>query len=489
MKAILSKKHYIQLIILETYLANGQVTVQQLEETTQATKQTILKQLNELENRGFFQVEKKKDHLLLRKNKPISYSEVYSYIYQDSVQLQFISLFFSRPFITTSEILKKLKISKSQFRRIKKQVADFLNCHDICLTDSPFYFTGDSSKLYQFFYVFFSEKYHANTQYILPKEQLILDQLLQAFTELPNFSTSREQQRLSSWIWVIIKLSVHIQKSTTYYKSADKKAISSATLPFDDSRIVIDYAHFKEVFKLSYTGVVQSNLLTFQSMMKEPKLSLEMQEKKQSLIQLTTELYQLFGENKEIELHYSIDQSLTLSGKIKYLLNDQKKRFVIEFFKQNGRFSAHTANRLLQKLITFRNEINDDPLFYEWLYLTIIYDKHLKELIRKNQQKKKIGLAFTYDQVHSELLITLLKTKLNEYAVFEIIDVQDSVMNDQNADSIDYWISNLPIAPQKNWLLLDNYPSLKEIRTLELLLQQSTIQPLIEALKKPLPTD
>ena len=34
MKAILSKKHYIQLIILETYLANGQVTVQQLEETT-----------------------------------------------------------------------------------------------------------------------------------------------------------------------------------------------------------------------------------------------------------------------------------------------------------------------------------------------------------------------------------------------------------------------------------------------------------------------
>lgn len=36
MKAILSKKHYIQLIILETYLANGQVTVQQLEETTQA---------------------------------------------------------------------------------------------------------------------------------------------------------------------------------------------------------------------------------------------------------------------------------------------------------------------------------------------------------------------------------------------------------------------------------------------------------------------
>ena len=60
MKAILSKKHYIQLIILETYLANGQVTVQQLEETTQATNQTILKQLNELENRGFFQVEKKK---------------------------------------------------------------------------------------------------------------------------------------------------------------------------------------------------------------------------------------------------------------------------------------------------------------------------------------------------------------------------------------------------------------------------------------------
>ncbi|EOE4935006.1 hypothetical protein ACYKV8_002227 [Enterococcus hirae] len=124
---------------------------------------------------------------------------------------------------------------------------------------------------------------------------------------------------------MIIKLSVHIQKSTTYYKSADKNAISSATLPFDDSRIVIDYAHFKEVFKLSYTGVVQSNLLTFQSMMKEPKLSLEMQGKKQSLIQLTTELYQLFGENKEIELHYSIDQSLTLSGKIKYLLNDQKK--------------------------------------------------------------------------------------------------------------------------------------------------------------------
>ncbi|EMF0060189.1 MarR family transcriptional regulator [Enterococcus hirae] len=125
MRAILSKKHYIQLIILETYLANGQVTVQQLEETTQATKQTILKQLNELENRGFFQVEKKKDHLLLRKNKPISYSEVYSYIYQDSVQIQFISLVFSCPFITTSEILKKLKISKSQFRRIKKQVADF----------------------------------------------------------------------------------------------------------------------------------------------------------------------------------------------------------------------------------------------------------------------------------------------------------------------------------------------------------------------------
>lgn len=61
MKVFLSTKHQVQLEIMEIFLEQQQSSLEELEETTGASKQTILRYIEELEQMtDFFQIQKRR---------------------------------------------------------------------------------------------------------------------------------------------------------------------------------------------------------------------------------------------------------------------------------------------------------------------------------------------------------------------------------------------------------------------------------------------
>ncbi|MEY8445164.1 helix-turn-helix domain-containing protein [Enterococcus ratti] len=302
MKDILTMKQQVQLTILETFIEEQQVTLQQLEKKTGATKQTIIKWIKELENHTtFFQVKKQHSQWYLQSKMRINHQIVYNYFYQHAIQLQLIEYIFLHPFTTTANILQTFDLSYSKFRNIKKQLINALRLYDISISNSPFCFTGDFNKLCRFFILFLSEKYYFVDEYILPKEQVLMEQILQSFTSLPLIFPN--QQQVKSWIWVIIKLSAHFPK------------LINATIPFnsENCQIIVNYEYFKNVFNVSYTGLVQMKLAELYSTLKKPILSSKMKQKKEALRAFSVRIYQLFGESQDIKIPPIIDLKLALS--------------------------------------------------------------------------------------------------------------------------------------------------------------------------------
>lgn len=478
LRELLSMKHRTQLMILETFLEEQQLTVQQLEVKTGVTKQTIIKQIRELEELFSLNLKKQKGTIYLQNKQMINRTEIYHYFYHHSIQLQLISFIFLQPFASTTEIIQTLKISKTKFQNVKKQVVSILKQYGILLTESPFCFMGDFNKMRQFFHLFFLEKYYTIEEYISQKEQSIIEQILQDFICSIHHSMFQVQQ-FSSYIWVTIKLSMHVRNASTFL-------LGSSTV---NSQIVIDYATFKDVFKLPYPGLVEMKISNLCATLTKSHLSSEQRIKKQAFVTLVADLYELFGEPKEKldeKMLATITTALVQYSGITYLLNDEKRHFVFEFFRQYGNFSEHISNILLEKLSTFKKKIDDEFLFYELIYLLLIHDQYLLKLIRKKQHKKKVGVFFTYEKEHSQLLLTILENKFNEYATFKILDFHLLLMIDKKLALFDSCISNIPISNQTNCILLDSYPTFENMLELEKFFQKSRSQSLLTKLESPL---
>ncbi|OJG83021.1 hypothetical protein RV14_GL002024 [Enterococcus ratti] len=391
--------------------------------------------------------------------------------------MQLLYFIFLHPFTTTSEIVQTFNLSKTKFQNIKKQLVTGLGYYGFSITDSPFCFTGNFNKLCQFFEVFLSEKFYSFNEYMLPKEQELIEQILQGFADIPNFSVLQQQQKLKKCVWVIIKLSAHFPKIKN-----TKKIVM-----FNKHSIVIDHSQFKEVFQLPYSDEIQKKLTECYLAFKNPILPSKMKQKKEALITLITHLYELFGQSKKFTIPPMIHTKLARYEGISYLINHEKKRFIFEFFKHNGNFSLHISQSLLNELITFRNAINDDSLFYELLYLLLIHDTYLTNLIINKQQVKKVGLLFTYSKAHNSLLVSLLKNLFQESLTFEVLDFSDCTSPHQLFLSFDYCITNMSAYRSTNSILLDAYPSECEIHDLNQLFQHSPFKSMLEVLKKPLP--
>lgn len=478
MKAFLSTKHQVQLEIMEVFLEQQQISLEELEKTTGTSKQTLLRYIEELEQTtDFFQIKKKKSELYLLKNNCINYSTIYHYFYQHSLQFKLLELILLQPFLSTTDILEQLDISKSQFRRIKKQLAKGLEHYDVTLTDSPFHFTGEFSKLCNFFITFITEKYFSLEEFIKKEEAALIEQIVQGFSALPYLSGFQDYQRLKIWIWVVIKMSSHFPRLVT----------TTELLDFDNYQIVINNQKFEKIFKIPYTGFVHSRLSKLHHMLKNPKLTPEMQLKKNALDHLYKRLYELFGTPMSKEIPFVFIPSLSLYQGKNHILDHAKKRFVFGFFKQNGSFSPLVSQQIKKELIVFRGVLRDDDLFFDLLYLMLTHDPVLTNLMIKNQQKKTVGILYTFDEEHSKMLAKRFEHIFEDYMTFEVIDFHPSESVEEKLENYDFCLTNFPTLNKKNCIVSDIFPTDKDIQHLNHLFQQSISLDLLEDLKKPLP--
>ncbi|WP_165003883.1 MULTISPECIES: helix-turn-helix domain-containing protein [unclassified Enterococcus] len=355
LRKLLSAKHQKQLAIMEYLLQHTCASLEQLEKVTNSSKRTLISYLEELERRtDFFSIEKKKNSYVLLKNKSMSYSTIYHYLYQESIQLNVLEYIFLHPFATTNEILQVFGLSSSQFRRIKNRLICCLESHQIYLSTSPFHFLGEFKKLSCFFLLFHIEKYHFLECFTTRKELTVINQFVSSFSHLNVSFCEHYKEHLKIHIWVTIKLSGHFPGMLTV----------SSFSSFDSALFFVDYLLFEKVFKVSYSRFLHSKLSELYLTLSQNVQSDEKKKQKEAFAHFRTSIYHLLGEDTVTEFPLFIDPVFEQFHGKYYILNNSKQRFVTEFFRQYSCFPAVLSQQLMGIILNFKKKIEGHALVF-----------------------------------------------------------------------------------------------------------------------------
>ncbi|WP_429964381.1 helix-turn-helix domain-containing protein [Enterococcus sp. AZ072] len=485
MKQLLSTKHQAQLLIMEAFLEKNEITIEELESLTGASKQTIRTYIDEVkQSTDFFYIQKGKGTYFLRRNNRTNYSTIYRYFYQQSIQLQLLEIIFLNPFIQTKEIVQRFGISRSQCNQLRHTLKQVCESYGFSLSDSPFRFQGDYHKICAFFIAYMFEKYDFLDDYISPKENQLLDQLVLSFTNLPLVGGLQDKQRLKTWIWVIIKLSKHFPEFLT-------QEFDNA----EEFNLVFSYQDFEETFSVNFSGYLNGIFSQLYQFLEETITMPELVRKKSSIITFFETLYALFDCPHSFDDNRVIDVALLLYVGPNYILNKKKQRFVLNFFEQNSCFSKELSEKLYQEILHLRTAIGNDGLFYELMYSLLINQTTLTRLINEHQEKKRVGVLYTYDKEHSELFSYQLNNSFTNNLAFEVIDYDEfcnAPDNEAELSDFDFIITCLTTLKKENCIVTDIFPTISDIKYLNDLVDLSIRQKFENGLKRalvdPIPT-
>ncbi|MBO1305370.1 helix-turn-helix domain-containing protein [Enterococcus sp. 669A] len=481
MRQLLSAKHNIQLSIMEAFLAKNEIAIEELEALTGASKQTIRTYIDEIEqSTDFFVIQRGMGTYFLKRNNRTTYSTIYRYFYQESIHLRLIEYIFLNPFSQTKDIVEHFGISRSQFNQLRHNLKHICKLYDFSLSDSPFKLQGDYHTICAFYIPYMLEKYDRTDEFISTEENKVLDQLLLSFTNLPHRGGIQDHQRLKVWLWVTIKLSKHFPEYLNH-------GFSEA----DNDHFVLSHQQFEEAFSVKFPGFINSALSELYYYMEQDVASPELINKKKAALTFAQNLFDLLGGRVPFTNSRVLDTTLSLYKNRNYILNNQKQRFVQNFFEQNSCFPETVAQALQQEFLRYRAALDNDSLFFELLYSLIVNETTLTQLVMDNQLKKKVGVLYAYDKDHSELFSYQLNNSFTNNLAFEVIDYDLFCDAKASLEGFDFIITSLTTIKRDNCVVTDIFPTVADIRYLNELvnhsIQQDFEQGLKQALVGPLP--
>lgn len=459
MKQLLSTKHQAQLIIMEAFLEKYEITIEELEQLTGASKQTIRSYIDEVkQSTDFFSIQKGMGTYFLKRNHRTNYSTIYHYFYQESIQLKLLEIIFLHPFIQTKEIVQQFGISRSQCNQLRHTLKQVCASYGFSLSDSPFRFQGDYHKICAFFIAYMFEKYDFIDDYVTPKENHLLDQIVLSFVDLPYVGGVQDQQRLKTWLWVVIKLSKHFPElSTEEFKD------------IDESQLVFSYQEFEEAFSVNFTDFLHAVFSQLYLFLEGQVTAPEKVKKKKAVFDFFETLYALFDSPKKFDDQRVVDIALSVYVGPNYILNKKKQRFVLNFFEQNSCFSQEISETLSQEIKKLRAILKEDALFFELMYSLLINEVPLIRLVKEHQEKKRVGILYTYDKQHSELFAYQLNNSFTNNLAFEVIDYEDFCNNQYSEAELadyDFIMTSLTTLTLDNCIVTDIYPTITDIKYL-----------------------
>lgn len=151
MKAILSKKDYLELQILENLFEHTHRDISLLPESLSVDKRTIVSCIPTI-NSKYSPIEILYSNNFLELNMPNNYSirYIYSTILQNSLEFKIIELCFFEPKISLSKLEKALFISNSTLKRKLKKINDALSTENFSLNLTSLRLVGESNAIQNF---------------------------------------------------------------------------------------------------------------------------------------------------------------------------------------------------------------------------------------------------------------------------------------------------------------------------------------------------
>lgn len=471
---ILSKKHQIQLSIMILLLERDYITLGEMEDIVGVSTPTLLTYLQNLEEEtDFFEIQRNKNYIFPIKTHRINYSTIYHFFYRKSLNLQFIEIVFLNPFISKEELQNKMKISKSTLDRIKKHLERPLKSYNVAISDSPYHFEGDFHSVCAFIVSYMYEKYCFTQQFINQQENTILDRLIEPFFELQQIEGFQDIERLKTWIWGMIKLTRHYPNRLHGQVKGNHQFHG----------FVISEKQFESVFSVKFYGYCYHTLSQLYAFLSIDQSIKDKTEKKQAITDFVNSIYNYFSVDSIFESDALVESILQLHRGKNYILNNEKERFVIEFFLRNGCFSQRDSKFIELSLRKLNDRINDPYLYFEILYILLTHEKKLLHLFVNQQEKKSVAVLYTYDKEHSYLVAERLSEIFSHYLKFEVIEELTGSALEESCEDFDFCITNLPIIQHSNCIVTDIFPNDGDIEYLDLLFRKSIIQPFIEELK------
>lgn len=475
MREILSKKHNIQFLIMTLFLEHDELTLAEIEEYLGVSAPTLKTYLQELEQEtNFFQLQRRKNLVCLVKTHRTNYSAICHFFYQESVQLKFIETVFLHPFVKTEEILKKMHISKSTLNRIQNHLQEPLKRHNISISDSPFHFEGNFQSVCAFIVFYMYEKYDFLHEFINQQENEHLDRLVEPFCKLPQIEGMQDEMRLKVWIWSIIKLCRHYPEYIYGEKNNE----------YQFSGFIMSDKQFEAIFSIKFHGFCYSTVSKVYAYLERHQLTEVDTRKKQAVRDFVDGLYDHFGENTRFENSHTIEKIFLLYSGRNYILNNEKERFVVEFFQRNSCFSQETAKVIELGLKKLKNEIQNHYLYFELLYILLTHEKRLTHLLINRQEEKKVAVLYTYDKEHSHLVASRLGEIFEHYLEFIVIEELDPPSLEEVLKEYDFCITNLSTINQEQVIVTDIFPNDGDIEYLDRVFRKSINQPFVEELKR-----
>ncbi|WP_165003885.1 MULTISPECIES: hypothetical protein [unclassified Enterococcus] len=98
-------------------------------------------------------------------------------------------------------------------------------------------------------------------------------------------------------------------------------------------------------------------------------------------------------------------------------------------------------------------------MFFELFYLFLLHDPKIVELIRRNQEMKRIGVFYTYGTKHTQLVAQHLTQSSDDTFLFHPVQVASDNRLLELSANFDFFLTDLPIAQSKNWIIIDGFPS------------------------------
>lgn len=452
----LSHRHFSQLKIIEFLLENSTATISQLEKITGCSKQTVIAYLEELESdMDFFSYKKKNDLIGVVTNNQLSYSSIYHYFYDQSLSLQILEIIFLNPYIYTSDLINILGISKSNFTRIKSQLDKQLMVYDLSITNSPFVLTGELKNLVSFFVSYMYEKYTFSSEFISVEQNNLLQHIITSFSNVSHLNGPQDTHRLTIWLWVVIKIFCHTPNSiqTNHIQSTQTH------------HVLVNENRFSEAFGFNYSPTLHliiSRLFTLLTTEDSSTIIYKLN----SIEHFLSILYSIFNvDTSNISLAPYRVVLLLYTGK-NFILNNEKKRFVLAYFKRDGHFPEHIALTLRKELKLLKNTIKDEHLFFELLYLMLTHESKLIDQIQKNQIKPTVGILYTFDLEHSQLIQIKLSELFHNFLDFQVVGYDFFAPFDDTLFNCDYYLTNLLIINNPNCIITDIYPTEHDIEQL-----------------------
>lgn len=415
MKAILSKKDYLELQILENLFEHTHRDISLLSESLSVDKRTIVSCIPTI-NSKYSPIEILYLNNFLELNIPNNYSirYIYSTILQNSLEFKIIELCFFEPKISLSKLEKALFISNSTLKRKLKKINDALSTENFSLNLTSLRLVGESNAIQNFITHYIYDAYLQKSEAFKKNEYLLIKKAVTLYAQVQNIEINEPDLDKAT---VIILVHFYFKKNCGILQKSKNTTKLDILLERQIKYLFFPNSNFFNLYSALKT--LQENLLftTYDQLLLEIEQNIELKLVYESFNNIINNVCLAFSIN-----HPDNMEKLLLDLCTVYNLNFGKPFILYDKYNLFVKQMSHNHSSLI---LFIQNQFNsyfeniEEHSINSFTYILVTHWKELINYIEQNKTKITIALIYDTDNEHINMLEADISTHLHHHCIIQ----------------------------------------------------------------------